>query len=233
MKKPLVFASVVALLAASATGWALNDRDKPAPAPPMGVPGGAPGFVGQPPGVGGPQPPMGFIGGPGGLPGRTDYKELVPALIDTLGDADSDVRKNVAHSLARIGQPAVTPLLDILKDKEKSKELKANAAYVLGKIGPSAREALPALTRALKDHDRDLRRRAAFAIAHIVSNDFQGFPPGMFPGGMRPGMGGTTADAGIADPGLLEGRVEKPKDEKKGSAAPKDEGKKDSIEKKR
>jgi hypothetical protein len=192
------------------------------------VGGGAPGFPGpgpgQPPGLpgsGGFQPPMGGIlgGPPGGFPGRADYKELIPVLVETLGDADADVRKNVAHSLARIGQSSVAPLLDILKDKDKSKELKANAAYILGKIGPPAREALPTLTKALKDHDRELRRRAAFAIANIVGDDWGGgFPPGMFPGAMRGGMGmqsGRPDTTGTADPGLLVPTGIKPEEKEK------------------
>ena len=202
MTKHLTLASLV-LLAASATLWALNE---PIPAPPA------------PPGAGGPgQPPQGFPGGapgfqpPGGgfppgfqPPGRADHKEMIPTLITALGDEDPDVRRNVAHALAHIGRPAVGPLLEVLKDKDKSKASQANAAYVLGKIGSQAGEALPALTKALKGSDRELRRRAAFAIAHIVGGSpyQQGFQMGM------PGMmGGSsarprTADT-IADPGLL------------------------------
>ena len=156
MTKNLVFATF-GLLAVGATLWALDDRGKPTKTPPLGKPAQpptavAPGFPGVPPGAG--QPPQGFPGGapggfqpPGGGPfpgfgppgGRTDYKELIPALIDTLGDPDADVRKNVVHALGHLGQSAVTPLLDILKDKDKSKEARANAAYALGKIGPQAR----------------------------------------------------------------------------------------------
>lgn len=218
--KRFVFATF-GLLAVSATLWALDERGKPtktAPAvKPDQPPAVAPGFPGAPPGVAQPPqggPPGGAPGGfqpPGGGPfppgfgppgGRTDYKELIPALIDTLGDPDADVRKNVVHALGHLGQSAVTPLLDILKDKDKSKEARANAAYALGKIGPQARAALPTLAKALKDHDRELRRRAAFAIAHILGGSPYG-PYGSMPGGMAPPGGGGRASEAIADPGIL------------------------------
>jgi hypothetical protein len=167
------------------------------------------------------QPPGGFAGvmgqPPGGFAGRRpDYKETVPALISALSDDDGDVRKSVAAALAHIGESAVSPLLDILKDKEKGKELRANAAYVLGKIGGPARSALPALTKALKDPDRDLRRRAAFALAHIIGSDAGGFPgPSGFPPGMLPSGGrvGDTTKVDIPDPGVVApgAKEEKPK----------------------
>jgi len=186
------------------------------PRPPGGAPmpgGGLQPPGGPPPGGGGPQPPMGFGGGapgqppfpPGGGGSKIDYKELIPTLIAALDDDDGDVRKAVAVTLTRIGQPAVDPLLGVLKDKDKSKASRANAAYVLGRIGSPAREALPALTKALKESDRDLRRRAAFALAHVVS-DYQGgmsFPGGMLPG---PGMGVGGRRGGseeLPDPGVV------------------------------
>src|SRR5262249_9667221 len=123
------------------------------PRPPGGAPmpgGGLQPPGGPPPGGGGPRPPMGFGGGapgqppfpPGGGGTKIDYKELIPTLIAALDDDDGDVRKAVAVTLTRIGQPAVDPLLGVLKDKDKSKASRANAAYVLGRIGSPAREAL-------------------------------------------------------------------------------------------
>jgi hypothetical protein len=217
--KHLTFASFL-LLAAGATVWALNDPNQPPTPTPRGVgqpaqpPGGGQppqGFGGGAPGGFPGQPPMGFAGGgpgfqPPGFPpgGQANYKEMIPTLLGALADEDADVRRNVAHALAHIGRPAVEPLLAILKDKDKSKAARANAAYLLGKIGPQASEALPELTRALKGNDRELRRRAAFAIAHIVGGSpYQtGFQLGM-PGGM--GLGGSRPQHGesIADPGLL------------------------------
>src|SRR5262249_2051203 len=142
-------------------------------------------------------------------PGGPDYKELIPVLLERLTDEDADVRQHVVHTLARIGQPAVAPLLDILKEKDGAKEKRANAAYALGKIGPAAREALPALTQAFKAPDRELRPRAAFAIAHVVAPPL---PPGGFPGpgGMAGGLGGAAPATKLPDPGpVLPGRTTK------------------------
>src|SRR5207253_878129 len=100
-------------------------------------------------------------------------------------------------------------------DKDKSKAARANAAYILGKIGGQAQSAVPALTKALKESDRDLRRRAAYALAHVVG-DTQGggmFPGGM--GGMGGGMGFSVRRGGgdeLSDPGVVPPSHEKPMD---------------------
>jgi hypothetical protein len=146
-----------------------------------------------------------------------------------LEDSDADTRASVAQALARIGRQSVTPLTNLLKDKDKSAALRANAAYVLGQIGTQAQEALPALTKALKEKDKDLRKRAAFAIANIVQGDnfFGGGPPGFgIGGGPGAGFGGTTRtppgrplpDPGVVPPGGAaspEKPDEKKPDEKK------------------
>jgi HEAT repeat protein len=41
------------------------------------------------------------------------------------------------------------------------------ASTALGKIGPEARAAVPALTRALQDRDEDVRREAASALGRL------------------------------------------------------------------
>jgi hypothetical protein len=152
-------------------------------------------------GGGFPQFPPG--GGVPGFPGQADHKELVTALVDILEDNDTDVRSSAAQALAKIGRQSVEPLVAILKDKDKSAGLRANAAYILGQIGPQAREALTPLTKALKEGDKELRKRAAFAIANIVeeTGGFGGLPPGFGPVG---GFGGGRPVQGkIADPGVV------------------------------
>ncbi len=206
----------LALFVTSCGVLAAQERRDPPPRPPGtdptqppgGFPGGPPGgFPGQPPGGFPGQPPGGFPGFPGG----TDYKELVGVLVDMLEDSDADVRQSVVTALAKIGRQAVDPLTDIVKDKDKSASLRANAAYILGQIGPQARTALPVLTKALKENDKELKKRAAFAVANIVGDEFNigGLPPGIFgPGGMGGGVGiGVGGKAGgpmkIHDPGVV------------------------------
>ncbi len=196
MKRGLAFA-VLGLFLTSGLLLAQERRDPP-PRPPQTDPAQPPGgFPGVPPG--GPGGP----GFPPGFPQAADYKELVGVLVDALEDSDADVRQSVAQALAKIGRQAVNPLIDILKDKDKSAGLRANAAYILGQIGPQAREALPVLTKALKETDKDLRKRAAFAVAGIIDDGMAGFgvPQGIFgPGGQ---FGGTRPGGKIADPGVV------------------------------
>jgi hypothetical protein len=151
--------------------------------------GGGPGGV-PPPAVGG-QPP-GAAGQPGDSPGQ--YKEIVPALLGALADADGSVRQLAAATLVKVGPDAVPPLVEALKAKDR--DTRANAAYVLGHLGELAREALPALAKTLKDEDKDVRRRAAYAIHNIVSRSESAAAGGAGPAG-APG------DLGSGDPPLL------------------------------
>ena len=75
---------------------------------------------GGPPGVLGDARPPGVVG---------QYKDIVPALLDALADADAGVRQLAASSLVKIGSDAVGPLAEALKTKDR--ETRANAAYVL------------------------------------------------------------------------------------------------------
>ena len=205
MRHTLTLALAALLLVGGAR---LSAQEKIDPTPPVG----APGLPGQPPGVGG-------IGGPpGGLPGfgpTTDHKELVAALIDNLDDADAEVRQAVAMALGKVGRQAVSPLVGVLKDKDKSASLRANAAYALGQIGSSAQEALPELTKALKEKDKELRKRAAYAIGNIVQGG-HGFGFGGLPVPVPFGPGGAPGGGGLKplDPGAVPPAVIPPPDKK-------------------
>jgi HEAT repeat protein len=93
---------------------------------------------------------------------------LVKRLIEALKDPDPDVRQNLCSALAKVGAPAVEPLLGALKDKTAPPERRAGVAYALGQIGPMARAAIPALLDALEDSDLDVRRQASFAISRLI-----------------------------------------------------------------
>lgn len=168
------------LLAVGAGALIATGQERPpSPPPPAGL---------QPPG-GFPQP--GFDPGRPGRPPAVrladQFKELVPALIQALKDADGDVRQSAAGALAGLGRDAVKPLLEAAADKDK--ELQANALYVLGYFPGEAKEVMPVLLNALKDDDKDVRRRAAFSIQRLVHNtgDMVGWGVGEFPGGPGPG----------------------------------------------
>jgi hypothetical protein len=181
----------------------------------LGPPAGGP--AGGPP-MGPPQPfPV-----PAGRERAELPKDLVPTLIEALKDQDKDIRKYVASALVRIGKEAVEPLIDLLKAKDKAQ--RANAAYILGQIGADAQEALPLLVKALKDDDRDVRLRAAFAVERLLASGrnnmrMAGMPMAFNP--MTGMMGGREAKPSVtlpADPGpvapTVDVRVKEP--EKKG-----------------
>lgn len=73
----------------------------------------------------------------------------VVALIEKLRSEDKKERGAARAALKRIGRPAVPALVEALRDKSSS--LRGEAAMVLGWIGADAKEAVPALARALKD----------------------------------------------------------------------------------
>jgi hypothetical protein len=186
------------------------------------------------------QPVRGSRGGPiaGDEPAPPvepgQYKEIIPALLEALTDADGGVRQLAGATLVKIGPDAVPPLIEALKAKDR--ETRANAAYVLGHQVPPSREALPALAKALKDEDKEVRRRAAYALHSIVTRTEaasggtpqEGFPaaaalPGSaggltFKGSPMPGSAMPQVPAPL-DPGLLLPEVSLPakpgKEEKK------------------
>ena len=55
--------------------------------------------------------------------------------------------------------------IEALKDKDS--DVRGRAVWVLGKIGPEAKAAVPALIEALKDEEEHIRRNAAEARKRI------------------------------------------------------------------
>src|SRR4051812_13645340 len=94
-------------------------------------------------------------------------RDLVPALIESLHDADADVRQYAAVALAAVGPEAVEPLTSALR--EKNPDARAAAAYALGLIGAPAVSASAELVKALKDDEREVRRQTALALGRIVT----------------------------------------------------------------
>jgi len=71
--------------------------------------------------------------------------------------------------LQRIGQPAVAPLSRMLEDVNTSTRLKA--AFALGLLGKDGREAVPLLTRVMKeDVSAEVRVAAGKALAQVGTN---------------------------------------------------------------
>jgi hypothetical protein len=152
-----------------------------------------------------PVPQVGFQGPFPGPQERELPKDLVPTLLESLKDKDQDVRKYVAGALVRVGKEAVEPLTEILKGKDKAQ--RANAAYILGRIGAEAREAMPLLIKAMKDDDREVRLRAAFALERLLAaprHNMMGMGGMPMPFNPMTGMMGAPEQkpaAGLPDPG--------------------------------
>ncbi|MDP7018752.1 MAG: HEAT repeat domain-containing protein [Pirellulaceae bacterium] len=76
-----------------------------------------------------------------------------------------DLRETVVDALSRIGAPAVPELRNRLTSNDA--EVRAQAADVLGRIGPDANEAIPELIILLDDESGPVRRSAARALGQI------------------------------------------------------------------
>ena len=98
--------------------------------------------------------------------GRLDIEKMerdknVEGLIEAL--RHEGVRLEAVMALARMGKPAVEPLIQSLKNKDRSTRF--SAAVALGKIGDP--RAIEPLTRALRDEAWNVRIAVAAALGEI------------------------------------------------------------------
>jgi HEAT repeat protein len=116
-------------------------------------------------------------------------KAAIPALAKALRGYDINIRQEAAIALVKIDPAAISIFIAALEDAnagdryeavialgEMDSPAKAGASYayvgleaaiVLGMMGPSAKAAVPALTKALRHHDINVRREAAIALGKI------------------------------------------------------------------
>lgn len=100
-----------------------------------------------------------------GLPAR----KAIPALVGNVGK-DRDLDRAISESVERIlkavhTSEALAALKRLLKDPDAGERLRA--AKKLATLGPDARAAIPDLTAALMDSDRDVSRQALLALQAI------------------------------------------------------------------
>ena len=105
--------------------------------------------------------------------GEVGDKRLVEPLIRRLKDGneysdsrhhkEADVLRQVQWALAKIGEPAIEPLIQVLKDGKN--DAREYAARALGTIGDE--RAVEPLIQALEDEDEDARREAIEALGKI------------------------------------------------------------------
>ncbi len=92
----------------------------------------------------------------------------VPALVAALRGPARAQAGELGLVLVRIGQPSVGALIELLSERSDP-ELRAHAAWLLGRLGPRADQALPALRSARLDPDASVGRAAEQALSAIES----------------------------------------------------------------
>ena len=100
-------------------------------------------------------------------PNSKEVLEAIPALITALKDNNKDVRKRAAEVIGKIGvnDEQFETIVRMLKEGETWEE-RHGAAIALGEL--KNLKAIPALITALKDNNKDVRKRAAEAIEKIA-----------------------------------------------------------------
>jgi len=98
----------------------------------------------------------------------------IPALRDAIRAAKADAPAEgiaspaVVFTLAKLGVDAIPLLIELLDEPDSM--FPRRVAQVLGEIGPAAKPAVPALTKALQNDDPFVRRDAACALWQIDKN---------------------------------------------------------------
>jgi HEAT repeat protein len=95
----------------------------------------------------------------------TPSEEQVARLIETLRNGSESEKRRAVASVTDIGAPAVPALMEALRDRVPLTRMWAAAA--LGRLGRAAKDAIPALAKAVKDSDRRVHDSAASALEQI------------------------------------------------------------------
>lgn len=101
-----------------------------------------------------------------------EAKEAIPILIETIREVrNRDRRILVAcnKALLGMGKEIVPHMISLLKDD--TWEMRRGAAWILGKLGPDAKEAVPALTEALNDANPSVRLQAQESLKKIQGKE--------------------------------------------------------------
>ncbi len=129
----------------------------------------------------------------------------IPALIAALtGDRYSGVRWKAAEALARIGAPAVDPLIQALGHQDEDARWKA--AIALGEIGDP--RAIAPLISLLGDEDRFVQSRAAYALGQMGSPALPALIAALEDPSPHIRRGAALALGRIGDPGALSPLLE-------------------------
>jgi len=102
-------------------------------------------------------------------------RQLIGVLVQSLDDADGEVRQNIAIALANLGEVALPALVEALTNQ--SAERRMGAAMAIGQIRPAAKSAVPALVKAMKDSNEGVRRQASYSLSRMVQPEPLVFVP--------------------------------------------------------
>jgi HEAT repeat protein len=91
-------------------------------------------------------------------------------LIDALKDQNGLVRECAAEALSKIGEPAIVPLIDALKDQNGL--VRECAAEVLGEIGNE--KSVKPLLESFHDEELYVRARAVLAFEKVKTRIARG-----------------------------------------------------------
>jgi HEAT repeat protein len=94
---------------------------------------------------------------------RPGPKVMVPLFIKVMEDSDPAAQMRILHAIADTGEAAVPGLVRALENDK----VPYWACIVLREIGPAAKDAVPALTKAIKHPRADVRREAVLALGAI------------------------------------------------------------------
>ncbi len=123
----------------------------------------------------------------------------VEPLILALSDPDRDIQMGAALALGMIGKPAVSPLILTLRDEDTAESEKAIVA--LKKIGDPA---IHALVQAFRDDDWHIRLGAARALVRIGKPAVDPLIQALHAGSPAVMMGAAAALGKIGDPRAIE-----------------------------
>src|SRR5206468_1700770 len=97
-------------------------------------------------------------------------KAAAPSLARAVGEGDAEPRMNAMYVLQVLdpadAKIAIPNLIDALNNSDA--RVRRVAAESLGKVGPAASAAVPALRRALGDEDNEVRVQASDALLAIL-----------------------------------------------------------------
>jgi HEAT repeat protein len=97
--------------------------------------------------------------------GKIGDARALPALSAAARDEDVQMRKVARNALAAMGAAGVPFWIELLSSKDEFDRISATSALL--RVGPEAKAAVPALSKALKDESVHVRRAAAEVLAPI------------------------------------------------------------------